>query len=248
MQGCTGGEPCPGLLSEDEPSQGPRSVGGRQGLSPAFIRSRVGAAQRSFSSCRGPQFMGPCEGAEAVCRPWVRPRVLYFHPTSHPPRRGQRCWTQRGRTLGGGLVGGGGWTWGRGPRGTSPKAPGAVGCARPGTPLGDAVGDGRCLVWTQAGSSCRGIALVLLLFLCCSFSLASTTWTHAPGTATALWMLRLQPTPQPELLPSRDEHSAPADSHPARGRCVARGGRLRAARPPAPRPASGHCVLSSRLL
>lgn len=144
--------------------------------------------------------------------------------------------------------GGGGWTWGRGPRGTSPKAPGAVGCARPGTPLGDAVGDGRCLVWTQAGSSCRGIALVLLLFLCCSFSLASTTWTHAPGTATALWMLRLQPTPQPELLPSRDEHSAPADSHPARGRCVARGGRLRAARPPAPRPASGHCVLSSRLL
>ena len=28
MQGCTGGEPCPGLLSEDEPSRGRRSVKG----------------------------------------------------------------------------------------------------------------------------------------------------------------------------------------------------------------------------
>ena len=131
---------------------------------------------------------------------------------------------------------GGGRSWGHGPRGTSPEAPGAAGCARPGAPLGVAVGDGHCLIWMQAGSSCRGIALVLLLFLCCSFSLASTTRTHAPGTATALWMLHLQPAPQPELLPSRDEHSAPANSHPARGRCVARGWWLKTVRahhPPA---------------
>ena len=131
---------------------------------------------------------------------------------------------------------GGGGSWGHGPRGTSPEAPGAAGCARPGAPLGVAVGDGHCLIWMQAGSSCRGIALVLLLFLCCSFSLASTTWTHAPGTATALWMLHLQPAPQPELLPSRDEHSAPANSHPARGRCVARGWWLKTVRAHHPPP------------
>ena len=116
---------------------------------------------------------------------------------------------------------------------------GAAGSCPPRAPLSDAVGGGRRLVCAQAGSRCRGLSSVLLLFLCCSFSPASTTWTRAPGTAVALWILHLQPMPQPELLPARDEHSASADSHPAWGRRVARGRWLRAA----PRPSWPLCPL-----
>ena len=95
--------------------------------------------------------------------------------------------------------------WGAGTGGVvpgqQPRGTGAPGCCSPCAPWGDAVGHGWYLVCMQAGSPCRGSSLVLLLFLCCSFSLL-TTWTHALGTAVALWVLHLQPMPQPELLPS----------------------------------------------
>ena len=73
------------------------------------------------------------------------------------------------------------------------------------------------LVCTQAGSPCRGVSSVLLFFLCCSFSLR-TTWTHVLGTAVALWVLRLQPMPQPELLPSlMSTQPPPTPSQPGGG-------------------------------
>lgn len=209
-----------------------RSEGGK-----AFIQSRVGAAWRSFPNCQGPESLGPCESADAGLSgirwgpAWGPGWGLGFCISiQHPTRPGEGSGARRrgGPLWAGGLV-----------RIVRGAGTGAAGSCPPRAPLSDAVGSGRRLVCAQAGSRCRGLSSVLLLFLCCSFSPASTTWTRAPGTAVALWILHLQPMPQPELLPARDEHSASADSHPAWGRRVARGRWLRAA----PRPSWPLCPL-----
>ena len=135
-----------------------RSEGGK-----AFIRSRVGAARRSFPNCQGPQSLGPCESADAGLSGlgWGLGFCISIQHPTHPGegsgarRRGDPLWV-------GGLVR---TVWGAGTGGVvpgqQPRGTGAPGCCLPGAPWGDAVGHGRYLVCTRAGSpsSARGPAL-----------------------------------------------------------------------------------------
>lgn len=228
------GEPCPGLLSEDEPSQGPRSVGGRQGVYSEQGSGQLGGASQKLPRAPSPWGLVKVQmlAARASGGARVGPRVPAV-PSSIPPRPGEGSALDSGDPLWvGGLVRIG---WGR--------AQGQRGAATPRS-AGDAVGERAPRLHAGWLSLPRGSLQSCSYFCVALFSPASDPRGPAHLRRQWLWILHLQPMHSLSLfLPVMSTQPPPTPTQPGGGVLPEAGGSGLRPAPPWPL-----CPLSSWLL